>query len=294
MASSLVRSLQSILRLYGIHLLSEGTLFVLLPNCVAEINRVVERFLEDADWAEISAKLLDSDRDLMNVVIQEVRNSQILLSRMTSACQVLERSRNEMPGMAPLPLSQIYLHAIKGGLLESPIFREFLLILKKSPSDLLTKLLDTLAPFFSGDRKAQLDSLLTELQQILRSAKYADPIKSTHDLRNITMRTTVIAQKVELSTQAANISEDEKNYSAVLDRFCEWFETYMKESIVSVSDVIFSEILVYDKIYADGAVFLPKARFSIERALSAPHDYLGCDCCKKAEEVCFVVCYTMM
>jgi origin recognition complex subunit 3 len=254
-----------------------------------KVNRVVERFLVDPDGAEISAKMLDSNRDLLHVVIQEVKNSQILLSHMATACQVLERCRNEIPGLLPLPLSQVYMQAMDGGLLESPMFRELLLVLKKSSSDLLTSLISALTSFFIGEHKDQLDLLSTELQQILENAENADPIKSRHDIRNITMRTTVIAQKVELSKHAANISDDEKRYSAVLDRFCDWFESFMKESIISVKDVIFSEILLYDKHYADGAVFLPKARFCIERALSSPHDYLGCDCCKKTEEVRSVV-----
>lgn len=246
----------------------------------------MERFLENEDEAEMSEKLLDSDQDLLNMIVQEVRNSQTELDRMTIATQLLERARNEIPGITPQPLSHLYLLALQGDLLESPLFREFMLTLKKTPSDMLRRLLPTLSPFLDDDDRVQLDSISNELEDVLNSIQNQNQsIKSKHDVRNITMRTTVVAQKVELSTHTASISEEEKKYSVVLDQFIEWMENYMEDNIVSVNEIMFPEVIVYDGLYADSMVFMPRARSAIERALSAPQDYLNCECCKETEEV---------
>jgi origin recognition complex subunit 3 len=250
------------------------------------IIRLVERFLEDEDEAEISKELLDSDNDLLNAVLKEVRNSQLRLDRMTIAAQLLERARNEIPGLTPQPLSHLYLLALQGDLLESPLFREFMLALKKTSSDLLSHIVPLLLPFLRADDQEQWESASVDLGNVLSAMQDPNqPIKSKHNVRNVTMRTTVVAQKVELSTHTASISEDEKKYSVVLDRFVELIERYMTENIVSVNDIMFSEIIVYDGLYPDSMVFMPRARSAIERALSAPQDYLNCDCCKETEEV---------
>ena len=159
--------------------------------------------------------------------------------------------------------------------------------LKKMWSNMLTQMLRTILPSFAdGEHRKTCENLSAELRELQNTLEDPDRvIKSKHDVRNVTMRTTVIAQKVELSTHTASISAEEKAYSDILDRFVDWIETYMKENLVSIHDMLFSEIIIYDTIYADSAVFLPKARAAAERALLAPQDYLNCDCCSQREEV---------
>lgn len=210
---------------------------------------------------------------------------------MTTASQVLEGVRNLIPGLTPQSLSQLYIAAFKGDLLESTIFRELVLSLKKTSSDLLANLLTCISSFlsqspFSEDRQIQCDNILKGLESLLQKVSSTElPLRSKHDLRNQTFRTTVVAQKVGLQIHETRVSEHAAKYSEILENFVEWFKEYMKDALVSIDDILFAEIIVYDNTYPDSAVFTPRSRPALERALSSPHDYLNCDCCTQTEEV---------
>jgi origin recognition complex subunit 3 len=176
--------------------------------------------------------------------------------------------------------------ALQDGLLASPLYREFTLALRKTASDMLPKLLAAVRPFVEDEHLEKVNSISRQLEELLESVpENKQPLKSKHDVRNQTMRTTVVAQKVELSIHKASVSEEEAKYSVIVDEFVELVNSFLSENILSVKDVLFSEIIFYDDTHADSAVFLPKARPALERALASPQDYLGCDCCKRTEEV---------
>lgn len=68
-------------------------------------------------------------------------------------------------------------------------------------------------------------------------------------------------------------------YTQLVNTFCEILASYLNQTSRDYMDLFLHEILVYDLKSPHADVFGPKTRFAIERALSAPHDYLGCSCC---------------
>lgn len=225
------------------------------------------------------------------MVLSEIQKSRESLDAMTTASQILEAVRNQIPGLSPQSLSQLYLLAFKGDVLESAIFRELMLSLRKTSSDLLTTQLTCISSFFASTptcntRQKECDRILKKLDSLLQKVPSAElPLRSKHDLRNQTARTTVVAQKVGLQIHETRVSEHAAKYSELLEEFVEWFQQYMKDTLVSIDDVLFSEVIVYDNVYPDSAVFTPRSRPALERALTSPHDYLNCSCCTQNEEV---------
>jgi origin recognition complex subunit 3 len=159
--------------------------------------------------------------------------------------------------------------------------REFFLAVKKSPSDLLSQLFSVITPFVASSARKSLDKLQEQLNDLLKTVDGAKgALKSQHDMRSDTLRTTLVAHKVQLSKHKATISEDDAAYSKIVDQFYDWLKEHIDQSLKSTDKVLFAEIFMYDIRGPDKAAFMPKHRFAVERALSSPHDYLNCECCK--------------
>jgi origin recognition complex subunit 3 len=225
--------------------------------------------------------LLESDEFLFDVVLDDLGRSQKSLDNMTAAAQVLEAARNVVPGLPKMSLSTLYLRGLEGGLQGSPILREFLLSVKRSPSDQTEKMISAVEPILtSGPWSEELSTLSHHLDDVLKMTASTAPLRSQFDTGNETLRTTVVAQKVSLSRQKASLSEIEVKYSEVLEKFHSLLQRYFDQELKGDKDVFFSEIFIYNIRGPDRSVFTPKPRHAIERALSSPHDYLNCECCR--------------
>ena len=177
----------------------------------------------------------------------------------------------------------MYIQAMCGELTGSATFEEMLVSVKKLPSDTMTALLNDLAempvPF-----QSKLVEITTELDRVTTSSKDPKvPLRSAYDVHHETLRTTVIAQKVSLSKNTSALSAQDSAYTKIVDRIhtvlCDYFET----SLINPQDLFLNEILIFDSKSPHREVFTPKPQYAVERALSSPHDYLGCDCCGGSE-----------
>jgi origin recognition complex subunit 3 len=114
---------------------------------------------------------------------------------------------------------------------------------------------------------------------VSNAAAHNEPLRSADDVQNSTLRTTIVAQKVELSKQKATLSKRDQAYTALIRRISDTFEAYLKETLVDPKTLPFHELVVYDLRSPYRETFTPRPRQAIERALAAPHDYLDCECC---------------
>jgi origin recognition complex subunit 3 len=242
------------------------------------LNRLVKGYVKDKEGAERARRLLESDQDLFDEVLSAVVTSQTALDRMTTAVQLLHTIRSRFPSMTTIPISELYVKTLGGDLQDSPALKETLLTLKKSSSNQLQELLWAIRDFVIREEAPQLKEFDDELESLLREA--SAPLRSQYDVQNQTLRTTVVAQKVELSKQKAKVTEQDAAYSELLDSIHDWISTHLAKYLLSADDVLFSEVFVYDGRGPDRAAFMPRHRQAIERALSSPHDYLNCDCCQ--------------
>jgi origin recognition complex subunit 3 len=200
---------------------------------------------------------------------------------MASAARVLEAARSVVPGLPKMTLSTLYLQGLEGSLRGSPTLREFLLSVKKSPSDMTEKMISAIAPTLASSAWIkELTAVSHRLGEVLQMKESNAPLRSQFDTGNETLRTTVIAQKVSLSRQKASLSDIEVQYSKVVETFHNFLQRYFNQELNGDKNAHFSEIFIYNIRGPDRSVFTPKPRHAIERALSSPHDYLNCECCK--------------
>jgi origin recognition complex subunit 3 len=130
----------------------------------------------------------------------------------------------------------------------------------------------------------KLSSFQQELESLLEGNDSSTPLRTQHDVRTASLRTTVVAQKVLLSKHKAALSEQDRAYSDLVTRLHDELDAYFSLAFVDPQRLFLSEVLTYDLKSPHLEVFQPKPRFAVERALTSPHDYLGCDCCGGSSE----------
>ncbi|KAF2997790.1 hypothetical protein E8E14_003556 [Neopestalotiopsis sp. 37M] len=135
----------------------------------------------------------------------------------------------------------------------------------------------------ADDLVATLSDILAEIETLQeKSDDQGTTLKSKYSGTNKILRTTVIAQKVQLSRDTANLTDEDKAYTALVDRLVEQLKSTLETS--NAEDIFLHELWLYDLRTPYKDVFVPRPRPVMERALSRPHDYLGCSCCKTSED----------
>lgn len=263
---------------------------------VPSFRRHIETRLEQGSGArQIVHSLLQSDKELFEAVKYSTTSAQDELSAMSHAAQVLFGIREALQMTPKIKASAIWIRAASADLLDSPLLRETMLGLKKTPSDKFSHLLSVLSEL-SSEREMpfeleptqtrdtlNVNSIQDEFDKILQEQNTSGPLRTEHDVQNDSVRATVVAQKVLLQKHKATLSKQDRAYSDLVTRLHSALASFFEITLIEPQTLLFSEIFMYDLKSPHLEVFQPKPRFSIERALASPHDYLGCDCCGKVD-----------
>ena len=228
-------------------------------------------------------RLLDSDRYLYDNTMENIKSGQIVISNLVGATSILAAIRNSIQRTPYVSRSTLYVRAVSGELDGSPIVRETLLMVKKASSDLLYQILEVLSALKERSFPIDVVTYQRELDSLIKENTNETPLRSQHDVRSNTLRTTIVAQKVELSKHRSTLSEQDTAYSELIGRFHDDIESYFTNTFISPQSMFLSEVLLYDLRSPHSETFVPKPRFVIERSLSSPHDYLNCSCCSSPE-----------
>ncbi|KAK3719102.1 Origin recognition complex subunit 3 [Vermiconidia calcicola] len=227
--------------------------------------------------------LLDSDDSLFKVVGAELSRGGEALANVMIAVEVVRELQLWAQGSrATVPSkSKLYCQAMANKLAGSSLVRSLLLSTRKAPSDAamrtLTAVMGVEIPKDLKQQCAKIKKELTEM--VMNQPNIGQTLRSEDDIKNSTLRTTVVAQKVELSKQKSTLSKQDAAYTALLRRFTDLLEEYLNKTLIDPKSLLFHEIFLYDLKSPHRETFTPRPRHAIERALAAPHDYLDCSCC---------------
>lgn len=238
------------------------------------------QLLDDGDTKRLRY-LLDSDQSLFAFAQEAIRDGRLALADAMTATQVVRAAQRVLPNTSVTSKSKLYIQAMSNKLLGSPLIRSLLLSVRKAPSNITLELVKSIALLdVHEEMRAKAADIATDLEDLIGAhGNSKQPLRSEDDVRNSTMRTTVVAQKVELSKQKSALSKQDTAYTTLVRRFSDLLESYLAERLVSPKDLVMHEIFMYDLRSPYREVFTPRPRHAIERALAAPHDYLDCDCC---------------
>ena len=241
----------------------------------------MQSLIQEGDYDAVR-NLLDDDENLNDLLMQGLENSRDAIRQLILAVNALNRIQSTPDCKTKVLWSHLYIRAMSGDLLRSTILEDSLSSVKKLPSDAMHDLLNDLLEFAP---EHELRSLLKDLNKLTNSIDDPKiPLRSQYDVHHETMRTTVVAQKVSLSKSTSNLSAQDAAYTKIVDRVFAELQSYFEDTLINPQDLFLNEILIYDSKSPHRDVFSPRPRHAIERALSSPHDYLGCECCGGAEE----------
>lgn len=129
----------------------------------------------------------------------------------------------------------------------------------------------------------QLEEQLAALQQLITRAETEGlTVRSQYSRQSKVMRTTVIAQRVQLSHHSATLKDEDKQFTDIIDAVTKLLGARSDDT--TPAGMFLSESWLYDSRAPSRDVFVPRARVAFERSLSRPHDYLACECCKPDQE----------
>lgn len=241
--------------------------------------RHVQDLLNDNE-AETIRSLLDSDEDLLQYLRTQVSAGCDSLQGILHTVDLLCVLQTNLFALQQQTKSSLLMEALAGQLKDSDFESSLFSHLKRSNSEALHDILTEVLSLTGGHLHKTCKTLLKELDR-LRSQQKANgvPLRSEDDLHNATLRTTVVAKKVELSKQKSTLTKGDAAYSDILRRFIEALEAHLSTTLIDPKYLVFNEIFMYDLKSPHKDVFTPKPRGAIERALASPHDYLDCSCC---------------
>ncbi|KAH6636647.1 origin recognition complex subunit 3 N-terminus-domain-containing protein [Chaetomium tenue] len=112
---------------------------------------------------------------------------------------------------------------------------------------------------------------------VARSKENRTALKSKYSAQSRVMRTTVVAQKVQLSQDSATLTEEDKAFTNAIDALLNLLSRTLQCD--PVDNLFLHEVWVFDSKSPYRDVFVPRPGATFGRALSRPHDYLACSCC---------------
>ncbi|KAL8900238.1 MAG: hypothetical protein Q9207_005790 [Kuettlingeria erythrocarpa] len=242
-----------------------------------EIRRAEEEL--DRNNYETVKLLLSDDEFLRDTVIAEIQRGRTLLKSVVATVDLVSSLQLCVSTKSSESWPAIYIKAMAGELRNSSTINDILLAVRKLSSDSMCNVLDQLADSPLRD----VSTLRDDLRRLESKKDTTDPLRSEHDTHHRSVRATVVAHKVELSKQISSLSEHDLSYTNLVNGVDGMLKDFFQETLITPQDLFLHEVLIYDFKSPHRDVFAPKPRYSIERALSSPRDYLGCSCCKGAQ-----------
>ncbi|KAI9745251.1 MAG: hypothetical protein M1818_001530 [Claussenomyces sp. TS43310] len=260
-------------------------------------RRKIEALLDKTEISMVRS-LLDSDEALLKEVSSTLHRQggawQISLTmiNLLKALDVLVTVATSVK-IGPLHPIELYITALSATLNHSDIITDILEAVKRiKPSEILdciAAIIEIVSPIDSNGElygmsktAADLGNELSEIRGRIQTLDWqSDTLQSKYAVQQKAVRTTVVAQRVQLSKAKATLSKEDLKYTEIVDDFLRLLESFF--IFESPQGDFLNEAWLYDTKSPNREVFTPKPRYSIERALCNPHDYLGCTCCSLSD-----------
>ncbi|KAI6249950.1 Origin recognition complex subunit 3 [Erysiphe necator] len=228
--------------------------------------------------------LLTNDKILLGEVENAIKSKNDTRTRLLRVIYILKKVSSKNPSIIDL-----YLLAQNGCIGNSKYVLEVIDSLKRMTPTTLISLIDTITQsIHHGAPEMDLsgwaleeDELLSELSSIQsqismlekKCSNNGKELKSSYAIHNKSIRTTVVAQRVQLSYENLNLSLEDKDFTSLVDRLSKLLTAYF--STVDLQNQFLSEAWTYDSLYRYSKAFNPQPRATIELALSKPSSYLN-------------------
>ncbi|KAF4978044.1 hypothetical protein FZEAL_5509 [Fusarium zealandicum] len=262
---------------------------------VASFRDHVEQAVESGVMENIqyAKDLLESDDFLVSQVQSSLSRRQESIEDFLRALLIIREA-----GAQDDEFSRAYIEAMDEGISVFEDSRVVETVRRMDANELITMIGKVVSTLRDGDidlllgpatKPAQLelrDTLticLVELEELsLRAEKKGIVLRSKYSGQGKVMRTTVIAQRVQLSHDSAALTDEDKQLTQIVDDVTRLLISHVQAP--RPSSLLLSESWLYDSRAPLRDVFVPRPRAVLDRSLTRPHDYLSCSCCRPSDE----------
>ncbi|EWC46013.1 hypothetical protein DRE_04806 [Drechslerella stenobrocha 248] len=221
--------------------------------------------------------LLTSNAALKSAIPSALQECQRYSNNLAEAISLFRKIQSVISQQkaGDIPAYELYSRVLVGEFTTRPAFRDAMLTTKKLSSERFLVLLSTLAELPS-ELSSTFSATASKIQALQSS-------KSTSLISEFVLpashRTTVKSNRVRLDRLKSGMTSQDTEYSEIVTSTLQTLENYFKERFKPYNTLFLHEIFFYDLRSPHSQVFAAKPRPAIERALSRPGDYLGCECC---------------
>jgi origin recognition complex subunit 3 len=255
----------------------------MLPSFRNHVERLV-----NAGALQNAKALLKDNASLIFEMNRAITRRNLVITKLLRAIHVLESCSSEN-----ISKIDLYMKAMDGDLRESEVVRRMLGSIKRMTSIEVMSFTQSLTAAISDGSAdmdlhgwMEIDSEFLDQVQVIetdvlklekQSESTGETIRSSYAIHSKGVRATVIAQKVQLSFENSKLSTLDKAFTSCVERLSELVLEYF--FLENPQDLFLNEVWLYDSISPYRDVFTPRPRAVIERALSAPYDYLIGETC---------------
>ncbi|KAK3487372.1 origin recognition complex subunit 3 N-terminus-domain-containing protein [Neurospora crassa] len=241
----------------------------------------------DARQLNHAQLLVEDDGYLVRQMVEQRQKKQDYLMQLLRSLHLLT-SMDLVPGR----FTDLYVAALAGGLDLTPTIDGIKRLGADDVPALINRLLiairtgspDLDLPGWEDEAEELISSLCEIRDEIEALAEQAQEkgqqaLKSKFTAQSKVLRTTVIAQKVQLSQDTAKLTDEDKAFGKAIDALVDLLTHHIYSD--PVDSLFLHEAWAYDAEAPYRDVFVPRPGTTFERALTRPHAYLGCECCSK-------------
>ncbi|KAL4927905.1 putative origin recognition complex subunit 3 [Aspergillus undulatus] len=238
---------------------------------VPSFREYCEMLLESGHTQHVR-DLLEHDEHLLSRSIQLVKSGQQSMHDIFQAVKFVHLLLKDLNVGKKASMSELSIRALSGELQDSPLLEDILVAFRRLDSIKIEELLSWLPE--SLTKLPEFQQIQADFESLTQTHKDPEPLRSEYDSSNSVIGTTIVKQRVKLNTGKANVPEECIKYTRILDRFHALLGSYFQTTLVPPQELPLHEAFLLDMRNPIKEVFAPRARFSIERALSNPFDYL--------------------
>ncbi|KAK1690704.1 origin recognition complex subunit [Colletotrichum godetiae] len=269
-----------------------------LPSFRREVEKAVE-----AKDLRLARSLLEDDDMLREKIFDIPDKKREWVTRLLRSLKLVQAT-----GVVQDDFSSMYMKAVAEGIFPSSEGWDIVESIKRMQPDdfvsMLQRVQDAVASgdaqlcltgweSDAGDLPSLVDSLLRDSKELLGRAKEdGSTLRSAYSGHSRVLRTTVVAQKVQLSHDSAALSEDDKAFTRIVDRVAKIFQDVIH--CEPAAEIFLHETWLYDSKTPYRDVFVPRPQDVFERSLKRPQDYLACSCCSTDEGISITMLVTSL
>lgn len=227
--------------------------------------------MENGSGAQVR-DLLEDDEHLLDQTLKHLEAGQQIMRQIFEAVRLIHACLEHIQGTKKTTFSDLSVRALSGELRDSPILEDMLATARTLDSEKLRELLKTMPTAIYNN--ASLAEVQMDLKALLDGSDDSGPLRSGYNINSSVVKTTVVQQRFQLSKGKTNLSEQDTEYTKIIDRLTGALQEYFAETLISPQDLFLHEAFLFDLRNPLKETFTPRPRFAIERAMANPFDYL--------------------